>query len=88
MAPPVPSPIDRLAQNVVTEYCVAKGQLVGFVETTWLEQRIARLIRDTILSEHERCAAVVGEYARRDNPDAVTVCDLAATAIKNLPLAE
>ena len=56
MSPPVPSSINRMAQNVVTEYCVAKGQLVGFVENDWLEQRIFRLIRDTIVSEHERCA--------------------------------
>lgn len=43
--------IDRQARNIVTEYCVAKGQLVGFVDTTWLEQRIARLIRN----EREEC---------------------------------
>lgn len=62
MAPPVPSPIDRIAQNIVTEFCVAKGQLGGFVATTWLEQRIARLIRDTVLTEQERCAKVAEKH--------------------------
>lgn len=62
MAPPVPSPIDRIAQGVVTEYCVAKGQLVGFVDVTWLETRIARLIRDTVLTEQQRCAAVADKH--------------------------
>ena len=87
MTPPIPSSINRMAQSVVTEFCVAKGQLGGFVDTEWLEQRIYRLIRDTIVSEHERCANLVSEYARKDNPNAVVVCDLAATAIRNLPIA-
>jgi hypothetical protein len=62
MAPPVPSPIDRIAQGVVTEFCVAKGQLVGFVDVTWLETRIARLIRETIMTEQERCAKVAEKH--------------------------
>lgn len=43
-----------IASGIVTEFCVAKGQLVGFVETTWLEERLARLIRDTRDAERHR----------------------------------
>ena len=62
MAPPVPSPIDHIARSVVTELCVARGQLVGFVENDWLETRIARLIRDTVVAENERCAKVAEKH--------------------------
>ena len=96
MSPPVPSSINRMAQNVVTEYCVAKGQLVGFVENDWLEQRIFRLIRDTIVSEQERCAKVcedkasvlakgVGSSAKIDAR--IRHFLQCADAIRNLPIA-
>ena len=32
--------------------------------------------------QRERDAKIAEDYARRDNPNAVTVCDLVATAIR------
>ena len=94
MSPPIQSSIDRRAQSIVTEFCVAKGQLVGFVENEWLEVRIARLIRDTILTEHERCIAamesapVSTDMSSGANKAARNAIKIAVARVRDLPLAD
>jgi hypothetical protein len=44
---------------------------------------IGGLCFEATTQEREACAKIAAEYARRDNPNAVTICDLVATAIRD-----
>lgn len=84
MPPPVPSPIDRIAFDVCAELGLDMGG--------GTERRIVRLIRETIMTEHIRCARVVealnivGDMS--DPMDAIQLnLKRAAQAIRDLPIA-
>lgn len=52
--PPIPSPIDNIAHDVCAELGLDMGG--------GTERRIARLIRETIMTENERCAKVAEKH--------------------------
>ncbi len=76
--------IEKAARNAAIE--------LGFTPGDWQEQKLRKIIRDTIIGENERCAKLVDSQSIvGDMSEPFDACRLnlgrAARAIRDLPIA-